>query len=408
MEENFQNNIDDIFRDSLSHYKNEAPAHVWNAIEHELDEYKLEIDHSRSAQKRSIRICSVVMLIALIGLSSGLQDTGRPAMNPKTTLAVSSRLLTPINLMTRNRKIIPGLVNNMNRDVTEHINATFQPVSGAALNTIVLTPMTEMSFSKPGSDVKPAENAIARLHTQRFGSRFSVTPYFSQEFAGYNFSDNDIMGANGKEIEKRERNVFSISTGFYLNFKLNHHWKLQSGISYSWSRSNIDSGRSYAVKNEEGTVQFKLNTISGYGYLDPTSAARPSVGDSVLTTNTYSELHYLTVPLILSYNMSFKRFSLLIGGGVTFNLLTSATIQTNAFAPGNANPGKLYTIYVKGLKNINYGIIIKADLEYHVNSRIGIDLIPTFKNALTPINLKTAVSAYPYNFGIGLGFTYHF
>ena len=193
-----------------------------------------------------------------------------------------------------------------------------------------------------------------------------------------------------------------------MNYKLNHRWKLQSGISYSWSRSNIDSGRSYAVKNEEGTVQFKLNTISGYGYLNPTSATRPSVGDSVLTANTYSELHYLTVPLILSYNMSFKRFTLLVGGGVTFNLLTGATIQTNAFVPGNANPDKLYTIYVKGLKQINYGIIIKTDLEYLVNSRIGIDLMPTFKNALTPINLKTAVSAYPYNFGIGLGFTYHF
>ena len=54
------------------------------------------------------------------------------------------------------------------------------------------------------------------------------------------------------------------------------------------------------------------------------------------------------------------------------------------------------------------GVVVKADLEYHVSPLIGINLIPTFKNSVSPINPESALTAYPYNFGIGLGFTYRF
>jgi hypothetical protein len=109
---------------------------------------------------------------------------------------------------------------------------------------------------------------------------------------------------------------------------------------------------------------------------------------------------------VLSYRIQLNRFSLLIGAGGSFNVLTSAQLETKTY--GNGNPEKEYIVNMLGLKKINYGILVKLDLQYHINSKMGIDIMPCFKNTLSPINLQTSVTAYPYNVGIGMGVTYQF
>jgi lipopolysaccharide assembly outer membrane protein LptD (OstA) len=200
--------------------------------------------------------------------------------------------------------------------------------------------------------------------------------------------------------------VFSASGGIFLNYRLNKKWVIQSGLSYSWSNSILDPSESYAVKNNNGNIQFRVNTISGYGYLQPSSPSSPNVGDSVLTDKAYSKLHYLTIPLNASYRVSLKRFTLLGGAGVTFNFLTDATVETKILGSPFDQHESVVTLY--GLKKINYGILLKAELQYKINSDWGISLIPCFKNALSPINIHSVLSTYPYNFGIGLGVNYRF
>lgn len=96
----------------------------------------------------------------------------------------------------------------------------------------------------------------------------------------------------------------------------------------------------------------------------------------------------------------------MIGAGISFNLLTSATLETKIYGPNLKEQETV--IPIKGIRNLNYGIILKADLEYHINDRLGVNVIPSFKNSISPINIHSALSAYPYNFGIGAGLSYHF
>lgn len=248
---------------------------------------------------------------------------------------------------------------------------------------------------------------MVRIHEKiPFIKRLSLTTYFSKEFVGYSLTDDDGTGAKGREIEQRERNVFSASVGFFANYQMSKNWVIQSGVSYSWSNSLIDSGTYYAVKDNHGDIQYKLNTLSGYGYLRPKTTAQPNIGDSISTGKSYTQLHYITIPLILSYRFLLKRFSVLIGTGASFNVLSSATINTNTY--GNGDREKEYAVNLMGLKKINYGMEIKMDLEYHISSRLGVNIIPCFKNTLSPVNLETAVTAYPYNFGVGAGITVRF
>ena len=252
-----------------------------------------------------------------------------------------------------------------------------------------------------------AGQPVIRLAEPKLMDRFSITAYFSQEFAGYNFADNDITEPNGKEIEKAERNIFSASLGVYLNYKINKRWMVQTGISYSWSRSIMDSSQSYAVKNDAGDVAFKLNTASGFGFLRSPSFIVPMIGDSMGTAKTHSELHYLTVPLIVSYRIPKHRFTIMAGAGMTFNFLTQATLETDIY--GSNYRQSESEIPIKGLKKINTGLLVKAEVQYQLSSKISVSVMPSFKNTLGPIHMNSSsLSAYPYNFGIGAGIVYSF
>jgi hypothetical protein len=444
MDENLPNKIDEIFNHSLKKFKTDPSAEVWNKIENRLDEDDNKKVGFGWKQYAATIAALIVLLTVIINIyfhneaifkkelanqkkaefsspaspNASFSNSGRVSKTDLANTGYQKSIIVLHDTMTKNQVNISG--NKIEKSVKS--DPILQPdrIAGFAETDFEIRPEHKLSvqgvesrlhilqIKTPVLPIQKTENiSLTVMHPKkRVADRFSVTPYFSKEFAGYNFKDKDLAGPHGQEIEQRERNVFSASVGFFLNYDISKNWVLQSGMSYSWSNSNIDSCTSYAVKDNQGGIQYKLNTISGYGYLEPGSATQPSVGDSVKTAKSFSQLHYLTIPLVLSYRISRKKFTLLAGAGATFNILTGAEIETNTY--GNGSPEKEYCVNMMGLKKINFGMIVKLDLEYSVNTHFGINVIPSFKNTLGPINLESAVAAYPYNFGIGLGMTYRF
>jgi hypothetical protein len=435
MNENLPNEVDKLFNEALQEYKVRPSEETWNKIENKLDEDDRRMVWSTFRWKR---YAAAVLLFICLGTAMTIYLRQKPVTGratgalekPVTTAAPGKTYSgqtdpetrinpndqkeiksnenyvvgqTPGYKKQRGVNRVSGVQNDDSEGYIEHI-PSYKMITQSVFFSSGPVPVIEIA--SPIKNIPDQQQPIIIHQKTRFKDRLSITPYFSQEFAGYSLTDNDLTGVNGQEIEERERNVFSASVGFYVNYKINKKWVLQTGISYSWSNSNIDSAISYAVKDDHGNVQFKVNTISGYGYLQPATSIQPNVGDSVYTAKSYSQLHYLSVPLVLSYHISMKRFSLLIGAGGTFNVLTSAQLETKTY--GNGNPEKKYIVNMLGLKKINYGTLVKFDLEYHINSELGLNIMPCFKNTLSPINLESPVSAYPYNVGIGIGLTYRF
>jgi Outer membrane protein beta-barrel domain len=443
MDEHLHNHVDKLFGDSLKSYKDEPREEVWERIENQLDIDVLILYKARK-RRRILMIVSFFVLLAGAGtfilnyykpgkssISSSIQGNVKSITQPGKTMGNNPQIQNIKSDLTadknRNDLIHPDLILTSGRNIHQQSahSLSFSDRSLQNLNNSLSTdaivfglhPVSldvqgtiNTSFNINGknllTELEASEKIIIKPEKQSFKSRLSIVPYFSKEFAGYNLSDDDATAADGKEIEERERNVFSASIGIYLNYRIKKRWFIQTGLSYSWSNSNIDSSKSFAVLGNNGSVQYKFNTISGYGFLQPLPTIQPSVGDSVFTAKAYSQLHYLTVPLIISYSIPLKRFSLLIGTGVSFNILTGATVETKIYGLNFTQDET--AIPMKGLKKINYGFLLKADLGYYFNSKLGIDLIPCFKNSLTPINIHSALSAYPYNIGIGAGISYRF
>lgn len=427
MKNSFDNHIDKLFRDALQFHKKNPGKHIWENIEKELETE----EHTALVNKRKPGLKKITALLLLFFfLSSMFVYYALNLVQPhKSVLSVNiknpaARKLTdkqpemfykrslPI---VRNKSLLPCSTVGKETGIAE-ADLSFSDVTSSTMSPVpnyTLTNPDNVFLSMPMPVIRPsphllsAAQNIVRLQEPKFIDRFSFTAYFSQEFAGYNFIDNDITAPNGKEIEKAERNIFSASLGVYLNYKINKKWMVQTGISYSWSRSVMDSSQSYAVMNDAGDVAFKLNTASGFSFLHSPSFIVPMVGDSMGTAKTHSELHYLTVPLIVSYRIPMQRFTFLAGAGMTFNVLTHATLETDIY--GLNYKQNETEVPIRGLKKINAGLLLKAEIQYQLTSKMSVSLMPSFKNTLGPINMNSSsLSAYPYNFGIGAGIVYSF
>ncbi len=454
MDENWPNDIDGIFRDSLESHLDEPSKAVWDKIENQLDREDILFYKSKRRLLRRISACLLVIIFALgsrvlfhyrygepvksIGIhkgGEGVTVSARKTGN-KPRIDRTDAVLHPLadaGLLSKDGFIKPGLEAILidenpsfykkftvrAEDFLSGQSVQSQSVAYRRDGFLSVSPVINLQQPKPeissfdiakigihGDQMNDLKK-ITTIENLPFLTRFSVKAYFSKEFAGYNLSDNnDSTGANGKEIEKKERNVFSASVGIFVSYKLKKRWIIESGLSYSWSSSILDPSESFAVKDNNGNIQFKVNTITGYGYLPSSTTAVPNVGDSVLTDKVYSNLHYLTVPLMAAYGINMRKFTLSAGGGVTFNFLTDATVETKIKGSFYDQHESVVTMY--GLKKINYGILLKAELQYNVNSKWGVSLMPYFKNALSPINIRSALSTYPYNFGIALGISHRF
>jgi hypothetical protein len=430
MNEQQNNQVDRIFREALQSAKDQPSADLWQKIESDLDKEEGQIFINKM---RSRRRAAAILLMIMVGLGVIYSKMSNPRFTAEDksgsakqkSAGSQNKILKIAGTSLAIRKSLSDKPNQQNNNsLTRFETPLFKILPASQANSSSLNHTENfLNFStvqKPESNIDIIQTKRIEFIPQRVNSekmlvkperkstlnKLSITAFFSQEFAGYNLSDNDASAADGREIEKRERNAFTASLGFYLNYQINRKWVIQSGLSYSWSTSNIDSAKSYAVKDNSGNVQFKMNTISGYGYLQYPPAIPPTVGDSVLTDKAYSRIHYLTLPVVVSYRIPLKRFTLLMGLGVSLNLLTSATLETKIYGPNIMEQETV--VPIKGLRSLNYGIILKADLEYHISNRLGVNVIPSFKNSLNPINIHSALSAYPYNFGIGAGLSYHF
>lgn len=407
MEEHNNHPADRYFQENLSFHESDPSRKVWNNIANELDR-----TYKQDKLKRSLNrfILTAGLTGIFVFLNFALTDYSRMAGKTQNLHPSNSAAGSVVN---------PSKLGKFSPDsarITREDNPVRQKTDlpqlqktelGAYAHEDNVMPLSlnwkEIQTNKLSTESGLTEsNSLIKLQPGK-SSRISVEPFFLKEFAGYNFADNDI---DGEEIEKRERTMFSATVGVLVNYSLSRHWLLQTGLAYSLSESNIDSFATYAKKGDNGNIEFRLNTVSGYSFLNSPSSATPEIGDSVHTNGTHSHLKYISIPLIVSYRIPMKRFSALIGAGATFNVLSSAVVETDIY---DANFSKHEAwIPLNGLKKTNFGVIVKAEFSYQIEKRWNINLLSSFKNTLGPINLNSAISAYPYNFGVGLGVTYQF
>ncbi len=121
--------------------------------------------------------------------------------------------------------------------------------------------------------------AIAKMKTVS-GHSISVMPFVSPNYSFMRLEDNSPFagpGRNKNAAEREERQSTSFSAGVLVNYGLTKSVIVQSGLVFSYAKTNILPKTIYARPDNNGHARYEFNCASGYSYINPKTGASPVV-----------------------------------------------------------------------------------------------------------------------------------
>jgi hypothetical protein len=207
-----------------------------------------------------------------------------------------------------------------------------------------------------------------------------------------------------ERIRQGEQRQFSYSFGVLLDYNLNKHWSLQSGIAFISKTIHINPKTIYADTDDNGQVKYRFNCSSGYTYLSSKTVANPVVGDSMQAFESTNTLHYISVPLAVKYHYYLNKIDLFATAGTAINMLTKGKIETQI---GNAaNKEMSISNKINGLKSSYFSGNIGLGLSYTVTRSIAVSFMPSYNFALNSSTRDARVKTYPNTISLAAGIRY--
>jgi len=247
-----------------------------------------------------------------------------------------------------------------------------------------------------------SKNKFLKLKTL---SPFSITGFYSPDISFFHLQDDPSgnPNTNGVADENNENKTSAFTGGALIDFKNGPHWSLQSGLTLSTTRIDIEFEDEplFAKADNSGNVKYQVKTVLGYGYILPSFSNNPNVGDSISSLSTKSTLQYLGIPLAVKYSWDKGKFSINAKAGLSGNFLTRGKIETEVEQGNDNETETVDKIY--GLKKFYLSGLAGVGLDYNFYKNFSVSFSPTLRFALNPINKNVSVISYPNSLGFSLG-----
>lgn len=259
-----------------------------------------------------------------------------------------------------------------------------------------------------------------------------VTPLYSyrnvessSEYAASTFSSVE-------SYNDYESGILSYAGGLNVNYSPAKRLSLQSGLYYS--RQGMSISNSYvtsyggqslslslpnnqlALNNSTGDIaaggrksNLRVSNLLGKFEGDQTSVDAytpttlgPEESPEVTQGNVLQQFEYLEIPLVARYRLIDRRLGLNLLGGLSTNFLVGNSVY---FQEGD---NKEYLGATADLKPINYSSVVGIGLQYSISRSFHINMEPTFRYYLNPINNGNGLRSHPYSLGFFTGISYSF
>jgi hypothetical protein len=415
MDENLHK-IENLFYSALEDNEALPSKTVWNELDKQLDKEKIISIHRRYEQLKKIALL-LLLLFAGYVLFDLLENRfanhklkASNAVAPDSSVKVGKRdnayVTTTDRAHSKTAKIFVG-----RGELGTAVMATRQ--LGYDADSISYGRDPEYSSVNP-LPVKPylgktifgnpvALNFKMPTHLNHPSARFSLQPFFSPEIAWYRLQDDLVTNQTetASALDKEEKHEFSYSYGVLVNYRLNKHWVLQSGLGITNSTISVDPKTIFAQQDNTGKVKYRVNSSSGYGYVLPSYTANPAVGDSLYALTSTHTLQYLSVPLVVARVINKGKFSFSARAGISADILLKGRLETTV-EKGFDNSTETIS-NLQGLKKLHFNALAGMGIDYSVSRRVAIAFTPTLRVALTSINKDAVVKSYPTSFGFATG-----
>lgn len=242
---------------------------------------------------------------------------------------------------------------------------------------------------------------------------FSLMPYFAPQFTSTRVEkDEQHVGGGGPQrppeperIRSSESYSSSAAAGIMGELALGKNWSVQTGIGYIARSITIQPKKIFAEKDNDGKIRYRFDCSGGYTYIDPKAGTSVAVGDSTVTTASVTRLGYISVPLMVNYSFgASKRFSIVPGAGIVGNFRVKQKIETGLEAIGST---KENFTRIQGLRSTYFNVTAGVALQYNLNRRLSINVMPAGNWAISSINQNAVVKSYPNAFSIQGGLKIH-
>lgn len=230
-------------------------------------------------------------------------------------------------------------------------------------------------------------------------SLFSLTSFFSPDFASYRLQNDQYEDAY--DFGKNERHELSSTAGALIDYRFKKHLSIESGLTFSNTNIEVEPQTIFAQPDNNGDIKYRFNTSSGYGYILPSFTSNPNIGDSLYAFTSSHLLQYISLPSLIKFNFSKKKFGFDIKAGASVNFLTKGKVETSVANGTNHEQEVVKNLY--GLKKIYFSGITGIGINYAISDKFSITFDPSFRYALNSINNNAPVKSYPNTFMFPIG-----
>jgi hypothetical protein len=437
-------NIDKLFLNNLHGLQDMPPARTWDEIAEALDNTPLPAATKPNQTAKSYYLAAALLLLiggttAFFTWSSGHSDDHNASevivakafvepLNKTASITKQNQdraTVQPsaaINNVPQKQEALKNEPSVMGVDEISEVIPVYRkqaveetiPVSAQSIMaTPITTPLMIESASHHALSNIASANKSTIKNTKKLDlhNKFSVAVFFAPDITTRNLEQdkNGSPGGDKDEISRTERNnALDYTIGAKIEYALNKHFSLQSGISFSSNTIDISPKTIYAGYDVDGTVKYRYNCSSGYAFFNPksTAAAPLAVGDSTQALSSTTVLHYVNIPVAVKYNFSMgQRLNLFVQAGITARLITKHSIDA-VYAIGATKENTIGQI--QGLKRSYFNGVVGLGADYSISPHLAITLSPTFNFATTAINRNSPVKAYPNTVSIATGIKFNF
>lgn len=253
-------------------------------------------------------------------------------------------------------------------------------------------------YDDPVSEI--GKKAKKYNYTWSVGAQFA--PTYSYRDISINYGAGSAGNAStGDTYDAIEDPMMSYAGGLQVDYRVSGNWRLESGVYFSRIGQVNNNALEFKQNNSE-LILTGINTSTG-----GINVAYERVPEDVKRINSpkdtismggvdnakiVQQFDLFEIPFLVKYKMLNRKFSMHVSGGLSPAYLvdnnTYLEMEDRKYDVGDA--GNLNTMIV----NTSLGL----GFEYLITGKLSVNLEPTFKYALNPLNNNSNFSYHPYYF----------
>ncbi len=316
--------------------------------------------------------------------------------------AVNNNILASNTIAAKNINSNKNEVQNKKPQTSEKVDALSDNIFNSfvdsmlleenLLNNLIAETNNKSSKWIIGGEIAPVYN-------------YRHTKTSSEVVSPYNAIEKEIY-------DKSESPMFSYSGGLNIQFKAGKRLSFQSGVYFSqlgqvtediymFTDDNETPGL-FNVSTSAGVVETGNNAIAAGDLRDYTDNSQNLEDKPAISIDLQQNFQYIEIPFMLKYKLIERKLDFSIIGGIN----TTVLVGNSVYAMYDSKKEKIGE--TSQLRNLNYNASFGCSLGYDLTKKIALNIEPTIKYFIQPINTRSTVDNHLYYFALYTGICYRF